>query len=178
MKWHGPLVFGMVDGSVLVLGLFLGEVVAGQSSAALWHAALGGGLAEFGGMSLGQYWAQPEDGKLSAFANGAGCALTCIVGGLPFAFLARGVATIVSAVVIFLVGVLICILREETGKLAVMRTFGLLTAAGVLSGASGLILWQSTLRLSCTGSPAQPAPSWTGWRTGRTWPPCWSWKAR
>lgn len=136
---RGPLVFGMVDGSVLVLGLFLGEVVAGQSSAALWHAALGGGLAEFGGMGLGQYWAQPEDGKLAAFANGAGCALTAIIAGLPFAFLGRTAATIASAVIITLVAIAICLLRAETGKLAIARTFGLLLAAGVLSGASGLI---------------------------------------
>lgn len=139
MRIRGPLVFGMVDGATLVLGLFLGEVVARQSGAALWHAALGGGLAEFGGMGLGQYWAQPEDGKLAALANGGGCALTTIIAGLPFAFAGRGVATVISAVLIFLAGVLICMLREETGTLAVARTFGLLLAAGLLSGASGLI---------------------------------------
>lgn len=139
MRFRGPLVFGMVDGSTLVLGLFLGEIVAGQSGAALWHAALGGGVAEFGGMSLGQYWAQPEAGKMSAFANGLGCALTCIITGVPFAFLDRAPATIASAVLIFAVGVAICLLRQETGKLAIARTFGLLLAAGALSGASGLI---------------------------------------
>lgn len=139
MRIRGPLVFGMVDGATLVLGLFLGEVVARQSGVALWHAALGGGLAEFGGMGLGQYWAQPEDGKIAALANGGGCALTTIIAGLPFAFAGRAVATAISAVLIFLAALLICVLREETGKLAVARTFGLLLAAGLLSGASGLI---------------------------------------
>jgi hypothetical protein len=139
MKVRGPLVFGMVDGSTLVLGLFLGEIVARQSGSALWHAALGGGLAELGGMSLGQYWSRPEDGKLSAAANGVGCAATTIIAGLPFAVLPRTPATIVSAVLIAVAAVVICVLREETGRLAVARTFGLLLAAGVLSGVSGLI---------------------------------------
>lgn len=138
-KLRGPLVFGMVDGATLVLGLFLGEVVSRQSGVALWHAALGGGLAEFGGMSLGQYWARPEDGKPAAFANGTGCALTTIVAGVPFAFLPRNAATVLSSVIIFLLAVIICLLRDEPGKLAVLRTFGLLILAGALSGASGLI---------------------------------------
>lgn len=136
---RGPLTFGMTDGSVLILGLFLGEVVARQSGAALWHAALGGGLAEFGGMSLGQYWAQPELGKLGAFANGAAVALTTIAAGLPFAFLPRTAATITSSALIMAAGVVICVLREEPGRTAVLRTFGLLVAAGVLSGVSGLV---------------------------------------
>jgi hypothetical protein len=136
---RGPLVFGMVDGSALVLGLFLGEIVAKQSSSALWHAALGGGLAAFGGMSLGQYWSAPEMGKRAAAVNGAGTAGTTIIAGLPFAFLPRMAATVASAAVITLAAVAICLLREETGTVAVARTFGLLLAAGVLSGASGLI---------------------------------------
>ena len=134
-----PLVFGMVDGSTLVLGLFLGVIVARQSSSALWHAALGGGLAAFGGMSLGQYWSAPEMGKLAALVNGAGTAGTTIIAGLPFALLSRTAATIASAALITLAAVIICLLREETGKVAVARTFGLLLAAGALSGVSGLI---------------------------------------
>jgi hypothetical protein len=139
LKVRGPLVFGMVDGSTLVLGLFLGELVSRQSGSALWHAALGGGLAELGGMSLGQYWASPEDGKLSAATNGVACALTATIAGLPFALLSRSPATIVSASLIVAEAIAICLLREETGKLAIARTFGLLLAAGLLSGVSGLI---------------------------------------
>lgn len=135
----GALVFGMTDGVTLVLGLFLGLVVSRQSAGALWHAALGGGLAELGGMSLGQYWSSPEAGKLAAFLNGAGCAAATIIAGVPFAFLPKVTATIVSSLVIFAIGVLICVLREETGKKAVARTFGLLALAGALSGASGLL---------------------------------------
>jgi hypothetical protein len=134
-----PLVFGMVDGSSLVLGLFLGEIVSRQSSSALWHAALGGGLAAFGGMSLGQYWSAPEMGKLAALVNGAGTAGTTILCGLPFAVFGRTVATIVSASLIAVAGVAICLLRDETGMVAVARTFGLLLAAGLMSGVSGLI---------------------------------------
>lgn len=136
---RGPLVFGMVDGMTLILGLFLGELVAQQSSSALWHAALGGGLAELGGMSLGQYWATPEIGKLAAASNGAACAVTTIVAGLPFAVCGRELATILSASIIVVAAVLICVLREETGKVAIARTFGLLAVAGAMSGASGFI---------------------------------------
>lgn len=139
MKVRGPLVFGMVDGSTLVLGLFLGEIIARQSSTALWHAALGGGLAELGGMSLGQYWANPELGKGPAAANGAGCAATTIIAGLPFAVCGRTLATIISSALIAAAAVIICVLREETGTVAVARTFGLLLVAGAMSGASGLI---------------------------------------
>lgn len=142
MKYRGPLVFGMTDGAVLVLGLYLGLVISMQSSNALWHAALGGGLAELGGMSLGQYWAQPGIGKLAAGLNGAGCAATTIVCGLPFApflLLSRSAAIGVSAVIMFLSAVIICFLREERGWAAISHTFGLLIIAGAMSGASGLI---------------------------------------
>lgn len=135
---RGPLVFGLVDGSVLVLGLFLGEVVAGQSSQALWHAALAGGLAEFGGMSLGQYWSDPQRRKLAALANGAGAALSAVISGLPFAFLPRLAATALSSLLVVAFGLLIMILREEDGLPAFVRTFGLLALAGLLGGASGL----------------------------------------
>lgn len=138
-KASGSLVFGMTDGAVLVLGLFLGEVVSRQSSSALWHAALGGGLAELGGMSLGAYWADPDRDKKSAALNGIGCSAATIAAGAPFAGLSEVLATVVSAAIILVIGVLICILREETGWLAVARTFGLLAVAGLLSGASGLI---------------------------------------
>lgn len=139
-RFRGPLVFGMVDGVTLVLGLLLGMVISRQPNASVWHAALGGGLAELGGMGLGQYWAEPEAGKLSAAANGVGCCVSTILCGVPFAVTRiQLVATVVSCVLIFSAAVLICILREETGKMAVLRTFGLLAVAGTLSGVSGLI---------------------------------------
>jgi hypothetical protein len=140
MKVRGPLVFGMTDGAVLVLGLFLGLIVSKQSGAALWHAALGGGLAELGGMSLGQYWATPAIGKVAAGLNGAGCALTTIICGAPFAFLGRTAATVAAAALIVVSAVIICLLRTERGWVAVTHTFGLLLLAGAMSGASGLIL--------------------------------------
>lgn len=134
------LVFGMTDGVVLVLGLFLGEIVSRQTGAAIWHAALGGGLAELGGMSLGQYWAQPAAGKLSAALNGVGCAAATIAAGAPFAFAwPRAAATLGSSMIIVTIAVIICVLREETGWSAIAHTFGLLLIAGALSGASGLL---------------------------------------
>jgi hypothetical protein len=137
-KHESSLVFGMTDGAVLVLGLLLGEVLSRQPGAALWHAALGGGLAELGGMSLGQYWAYPpgQRDKKAAALNGAGCAAATIIAGAPFAVFPVPLAAAVSSAVIFLLAVAICVLREETGLAAVARTFGLLAVAGVLSGAS------------------------------------------
>lgn len=136
---RGALVFGMADGLTLVLGLILGEIIAHQPAVAIWHAALGGGLAEFGGMALGQYWSDPERRKLPALLNGAGCAFATLLSGSPFALSGSILAIGTSLLIIFLLAVTICFLREEAGLTGIIRTFGLLLAAGLLSGLSGLI---------------------------------------
>lgn len=129
----------MADGLTLVIGLILGLAVASQSAASVWHAALGGGLAEFGGMALGQYWSDEGRDKVAAALNGAACAVATIATGAPFA-ITHGLPAVLAAMVIAVVlaGV-VSWLREETGVQAIARTFGLLVIAGLLSAASGLI---------------------------------------
>lgn len=133
------MVFGAADGLTLVLGLILGLAVARQPSAAVWHAALGGGVAEFGGMALGQYWSDPNRDKVAALCNGAAAAVACISAGAPFAVLSGVAAIGVAMVVVTCAGIAITLGREESGWLAFARTFGLLILAAALSGASGLL---------------------------------------
>lgn len=135
----GAVVFGAADGLTLILGLVLGLAVSRQPDSAVWHAALSGGVAELGGMALGQYWSDPGKDKVSAACNGL-AGMTCIiVSGLPFAFLSGGPAVVVSSLVITVFGAAIAWLRAEPGWLAVVHTFGLLLAAAVLSAAANLI---------------------------------------
>lgn len=142
----GAMVFGGADGLSLILGLILGLAIAHQPSDAVWHTALAGGLAEFGGMALGQYWSDPEKDKVSAAVNGAASAVTVIVSGVPFATMSGTPAVAVSAVIIILFGVAITWLREETGWLALFHTFGLLMLAGALGAVSGLLLHDINVR--------------------------------
>lgn len=137
----GALIFGMADGLALILGLLAGAVISRQPDSAVWHQALSGALAELCGMSLGQYWADEQAGKASrasAAWNGvSGCAAAAIP-GLPFLVAGRLPATVASLCIIAALGAVICWLRPEKGLLAVIRTYGLLLAVGVLSGLSGL----------------------------------------
>lgn len=136
---RGALVFGMVDGLTLILGLLLGNIIAHESSSAIWHSAMGGGLAELGGMSLGQYWSDPNKDKLAALLNGGGCCLVILLTGAPFAIGSGLLPTITSLTLVAIMGLGICILREEAGTVAFLHTFGLLFLAGAMSGVSGFI---------------------------------------
>jgi VIT family protein len=133
-------VFGAADGLALILGLVLGLAVSRQPGGAVWHAALAGGVAEFGGMALGQYWSDPGKDKIAALCNGAAGMAAVICPGVPFAVMAGGIAVGVSAVAVACFGLAITWMRSESGWLAFARTFGLLLAAGALSAASGLLL--------------------------------------
>lgn len=130
---RGALVFGAADGLVLILGLVLGLAIAHQSSAAVWHAALSGGVAEFGGMALAQYWSDPERNKVSALVNGSACCAVVIISALPFAFMSSGAAAVISGICIALFGLGVTLLRSEAGWVALLRTFGMLLAAAALS---------------------------------------------
>lgn len=135
----GAVVFGAADGLTLILGLILGLAVAHQPGSSIWHAALAGGIAEFGGMSLGQYWSDPNRDKFAALCNGTAGAASVVGSGAPFAVMSGVPAVGVSAVIIVLVGMAITFLRAEPGWQSTVRTFGLLLAAGGLSAASGLL---------------------------------------
>ena len=139
MDNRAAVVFGATDGLVLILGLVLGLAISRQPALSVWHAALSGGVAEFGGMALAQYWGDPERNKVAALCNGGACCLVVLAAGLPFAFLADGPATGIASLVIVLFGLAVTWMRAETGWLALARTFGLLLAAAVLTAAANYL---------------------------------------
>jgi hypothetical protein len=132
-------VFGAVDGLTMFLGLTLGMIVSRQSPGAVWHAALGGAAGELVGMTAGQHLSDPASGWLAAVACGTAGGLACVLPAFPYLTLtgraalgaALGIAAGVAAVIAWL--------RPERGLAAVVRTFGILAAAGALSGLTGLI---------------------------------------
>jgi hypothetical protein len=132
-------IFGSVDGLTMFLGLVLGLIVARQSGTAAWHAALGGGAGELAGMTAGQYISDRASGLRVAAGCGLAGAAACIAPGIPFAFLARRPALIAALVIAAVVGAGIAWLRPERGLQAIGQTYGVLVAAGVLSGLTGLI---------------------------------------
>lgn len=141
MRLHlpaAPVIFGSADGLVAFLGVLAGLVVARQQAAAVWHAALGVGLAETVGMTLGQYWSAKEDGLKAALACGLASGVACIVPAAPYAVTRGAAALAASLVLTACVALAICWLRPERGWAAVLHTFGLLALAAVLCGASGL----------------------------------------
>jgi VIT1/CCC1 family predicted Fe2+/Mn2+ transporter len=133
-----PVIFGSADGLVAFLGVLAGLVVARQQAAAVWHAALGVGLAEMVGMTLGQYWSAKEDGLAAALACGLASAVACIAPAVPYSVARGGAALAASLLLTAGVAALICWLRPERGWAAVVHTYGLLVLAAVLCGASGL----------------------------------------
>jgi hypothetical protein len=132
-------IFGGVDGLTMFLGLTVGLVVARQGSAAVWHAAFGGGAGELIGMTSGQWLSDRASGWRVALLCGVAGAIACAVPGIPF-LVASGMAARVAALVIAaVIAGVISWLRPERGAAAVSLTYGILVAAGVLSGLTGLI---------------------------------------
>jgi hypothetical protein len=139
MNNRGATVFGAADGLTLILGLVLGLAVSSQPGLSVWHAALSGGLAEFGGMALGQYWADPKRDKVAALCNGLAACVVVVACGVPFACMARGPATGIAGIMIVLFGLAVTWLRAETGWSALFKTFALLAAAAALSVVANLL---------------------------------------
>ena len=131
--------FGLVDGLVVVTGLILGLVVARQAPAAVWHAALAGAAGELVGMSAGQHLSDPDSGWRPALACGAAGGIACVLPALPY-LAWRGAAALAAALAVAVaVAAVIAWLRPERGMPAVVRTYGILAAAGLLAGLTGLI---------------------------------------
>lgn len=132
--------FGGIDGLTMFLGLVLGLMVSRQVNAAAWHAALGGGAGELVGMTTGQFYSDRAAGFRVALMCGAAGALACVLPGIPFAVTsARWPAVLFAAVAAVGVAGVVAWLRPEHGWGAVLRTFGVLAGAGVLSGLTGFI---------------------------------------
>jgi hypothetical protein len=118
-------VFGAADGVTLALGLIVS--LSGQPHAIV-KAALGAGLAELVGMTAGAWLSDSGSGFVPALANGGAAFLACLVPALPYVALS-GVA--VAAVIAWL--------RPEKGVLAVVQTYGILSAAALLCWLAGLL---------------------------------------
>lgn len=123
----------------MFLGLVLGIIVSRQSGTAAWHAALGGAAGELVGMSSGQYISDRAAGLRVAVACGLAGAVACAAPGIPFAFMPRLPALGTALVIAALVALAITWLRPEKGLAAVAQTYGVLAAAGILSGLTGLL---------------------------------------
>lgn len=133
------LVFGAVDGLVMILGIILGLVVSRQNPNAIWHAGLAGGAGELVGMTSGQHLSDPEAGWRVAIACGAAGATACVLPAVPYSLLAGRTALLLAIGISVLVAAVIVWLRPERGWVAITRTYGILLAAGLLAGLTGLI---------------------------------------
>jgi VIT1/CCC1 family predicted Fe2+/Mn2+ transporter len=132
-------IFGGVDGLTMFLGLVLGIIVSRQPGTAAWHAALGGAAGELVGMTSGQYISDRAAGLSAALACGVAGAVACALPGVPFVFLPRTDALGVALVTAVLIAAIITWMRPEKGLAAVAQTYGVLIAAGILAGLTGLI---------------------------------------
>jgi len=129
-------VFGGSDGVVLALGLIV--ALAGKPWA-MWHAALGAGLAELVGMTAGRWLSDSDDGFAVALANGLAACLACWVPALPAAFAGHGPAALTAELTLVAgIAAVISWLRPEKGVLAVAETYGVLAVAAGLCWAAGL----------------------------------------
>ena len=132
-----PATFGAADGVTIALGLIVS--LTGQPRA-LFHAALGAGLAELVGMTAGQWLSDGEGGFPAALANGGAAFLACLVPALPYLSGSGGPAVIAASVaIVAAVAAAIAWLRPEKGVLAAAQTYGVLIGAALLCFAASLI---------------------------------------
>jgi len=149
-------IFGGIDGLTMFLGLVAGVIISRQSNDAIWHAALGGAMGELVGMTSGQWLSDKDSGFLVALVCGTAGAVACAAPAFPFIWLDRTAATICALAIAVAIGAAVSWLRPEKGWQAIAQTYGVLIAAGVLSGLTGLILCISTLTgCTCWRSPGR-----------------------
>jgi hypothetical protein len=132
-------IFGGVDGLTMFLGLAVGLIVARQSSAAVWHAALGGAGGELVGMASGQWLSDRASGFRVALLCGIAGGIACALPAVPFFFTSGAAAKTAAIVIAALIAAGISWARPEKGFQAVALTYGILIGAGLLSGLTGLI---------------------------------------
>jgi hypothetical protein len=126
---------GGADGLTIALGLIVS--LAGTQRA-MWHAALGAGLAELVGMTAGKWLSDPDAGFSVALANGGAAFAGCLLPALPALFMAGHAALGAELSLVAVVAAAISWLRPEKGVLAVVQTFGILAVAAGLCWAAGL----------------------------------------
>lgn len=126
------LVLGACDGLTIVIGLLMS---LRHHQSAIFHAAIGAGIAEFVGMGAA-LWLTAERSMANfgvAMACGIATALACIVPATPYLVTTGGAALLSTVALAAGVGGIITWLRPEKGVLAVTETYGTLALAGTLS---------------------------------------------
>jgi len=137
---RAPLVLGAADGLIIVLGLVAGMVISHQRPGALWHAALGAGLAELVGMGAA-LWLADDGDRASlprALTCGAASAAGVIVPAIPYAIGHGTPALSAALVLIMVVAGIIAWLRPARGMAALAQTYGALALAAAVCAVGGL----------------------------------------
>lgn len=134
-----PVILGAADGLVIVLGLVVGLAVARQPASAVWHSALGAGVAELVGMTAGVWLADNESGFAAAAACGTAALAACVAPAVPYRLGSGAAALGATLALVTGVGAVVAWLRPQHGTVAVAQTFGVLVAAAVLTGGTALL---------------------------------------
>jgi hypothetical protein len=131
-----PTVFGAADGVTIALGLIVS--LTGQPHA-LFHAAVGAGLAELVGMTAGQWLSDNSGGLRAAVANGGAACAACVIPALPYLAGSGPLIMGGSLALVAAVAGMISLLRPGRGILAAAQTYGILLAAAGLCAAASLL---------------------------------------
>lgn len=132
---RAPVILGAADGVTIALGLVVS--LAGHP-AAMWHAALGAGLAELVGMAAGVWLSDRRGGLLPALACGVAALAACVLPAAPYLLLRGTTALGAGLAVTVAAGAVVAWLRPERGFAAAAQTYGVLAAAAGLCWAVGL----------------------------------------
>jgi VIT1/CCC1 family predicted Fe2+/Mn2+ transporter len=125
LKYADRAVFGSFDGMTVIIGILFS--VTG-SSALIFTAALGVGVAEGIGMAAGEWLSDSDNGFGAASIMGLATIAGALLPAIPFLITSGALALGISFGIIALVGLGIVILRhKERGWLkAVWETYGVL----------------------------------------------------
>jgi len=121
-------ILGIADGLTIVIALICGR------NSAIFHPALDAGIGEFCGMAAALYLSASGAGRrlVPAFLCGLATLFGCVLPAIPYALVAADIARPISAAIAIGLAALVCKLRPEKGAIAVIETYGVLLAAGVL----------------------------------------------
>lgn len=136
---RAPMIFGGMDGLTVAMGLIAGLTLIHASRAAIFGAALSGGLAELPGMAAGQWKSAREEGVIAALACGLSSCLFAVAPGLPFLFLPGHAALAAAGLIAAGLAAAVTALSPSRGPWAFAETYGLLISASALCVAGGFI---------------------------------------
>lgn len=126
---RAPVILGAADGVTIVLGLLVSLT---GTPAAMWHAALGAGLAELVGMTAGMWLSDGKSGFRLAASCGLAALAACVLPAVPYLLLRGPLALVLALALTVAVAAAVAWLRPERGVLAAVQTYGVLLAAAVL----------------------------------------------